>query len=68
MAIKSEVVVDRRSTAKELEKTMFCNCDLDKWQPERDTGHTKVCRIHKTVIVIATAIESGAVLSLKEVE
>jgi len=31
----------------ECEKTMQCNCDLDKWEPERDTGHSWVCRIHK---------------------
>ena len=31
----------------ELEKTMQCNCDLDNWEPERDTGHSWVCRIHK---------------------
>ena len=35
-------------TAKELEKTMQCNCDLDRWEPERTTGHSWVCRIHKT--------------------
>ena len=32
---------------KELEKTMQCNCDLDNWEPERSTGHSWVCRIHK---------------------
>jgi len=32
----------------ELEKAMGCNCDLDNWEPERDTGHAWVCRIHKT--------------------
>lgn len=25
-----------------------CNCDLDNWEPTRDTGHSHVCRIHKT--------------------
>jgi hypothetical protein len=29
------------------EKTMRCNCDLDRWEPERDTWHSWVCRIHK---------------------
>jgi hypothetical protein len=24
-----------------------CCCDLDNWQPELDTGHSWVCRIHK---------------------
>jgi len=32
---------------KEAEKEMGCNCDLDNWQPETDTGHSWVCRIHK---------------------
>jgi hypothetical protein len=27
---------------------MRCNCDLDNWEPERSTGHSCVCRIHKT--------------------
>lgn len=27
---------------------MGCNCDFDRWIPEVDTGHTWVCRIHKT--------------------
>lgn len=26
---------------------MQCNCDLDNWEPERTTGHSWVCRIHK---------------------
>lgn len=31
----------------ELEKTMQCQCDLDRWQPEKDTGHSWVCPIYK---------------------
>ena len=27
-----------------------CNCDLDNWEPEHDTGHSHVCRIHKLTI------------------
>ena len=38
---------DLRKTAKELSKTMQCNCDLDAWEPELDTGHSWVCRIHR---------------------
>ena len=30
----------------ELERSMQCFCDLDKWEPEH-TGHTFVCPIHK---------------------
>ena len=26
---------------------MRCNCDFDNWEPERDTKHSWVCRIHK---------------------
>ena len=33
---------------KKLEKEMQCNCDLDAWEPERDTHHSWVCRIHRT--------------------
>ena len=36
-----------REIAKEFRKTMQCNCDLDNWEPERNTGHSCVCRIHK---------------------
>lgn len=34
----------------DIEKTMQCNCDLDAWEPERSTGHSWVCRIHKAAI------------------
>lgn len=33
-----------------LEPSMRCNCDLDNWEPERNTGHSHVCRIHKAAI------------------
>lgn len=36
--------------AKELSKTMQCNCDLDSWEPEAGTGHSHVCRIHKAAL------------------
>lgn len=36
-----------REIAIELEEIMRCNCDLDNWQPEKSTGHSFVCRIHK---------------------
>jgi len=36
-----------KEIAKEFEATLQCNCDLDNWEPERDTGHSWVCRIHK---------------------
>ena len=26
---------------------MSCNCDLDAWQPEAESGHSWVCNIHK---------------------
>jgi hypothetical protein len=35
---------------KEKEKTMQCCCDLDRWEPEKDTGHSWVCPVHKAAI------------------
>ena len=32
---------------------MRCNCDLDNWEPERSTGHSHVCRIHRAAIAKA---------------
>jgi hypothetical protein len=31
---------------KETEGKFQCNCDLDNWEPEKNTGHSHVCRIH----------------------
>ncbi len=39
--------MDLRECVKHFEKKYRCNCDLDNWQPEIDTGHSWVCRIHK---------------------
>jgi hypothetical protein len=39
-----------KQAVKDAEDRMQCNCDLDNWQPERSTGHSCVCRIHKTAI------------------
>ena len=37
-----------REHARDLrDEGMGCNCDLDNWEPERDSGHSWVCRIHK---------------------
>ena len=36
-----------KDIVRSLEKGMQCNCDLDNWEPETDTGHSWVCRIHK---------------------
>jgi len=33
-----------------LEHRMRRNCDLDNWEPERSTGHSWVCRIHKAAM------------------
>lgn len=43
-----------RDYARDLrEGGMRCNCDLDNWEPERSTGHSWVCRIHKAAIAKA---------------
>lgn len=52
--LRREILCMRgRQKAKELRKTMKCNCDLDRWQPEESTGHSHVCRIHKAAILLA---------------
>jgi hypothetical protein len=27
-----------------------CRCDLDNWQPDKRTGHTSVCPVHKAAL------------------
>ena len=47
----SEEKREFREIAKDLQDSgMRCNCDLDNWEPERTTGHSCVCRIHKTAM------------------
>ena len=36
-----------------LEKTMQCSCDLDRWEPTKETGHSWVCQIHKAALAEA---------------
>ena len=44
--------MELREMAEVLYKSgMRCNCDLDNWMPEASTGHSHVCRIHKTTMV-----------------
>jgi hypothetical protein len=44
--------VTDREIAIELRKSMPCNCDLDNWVPEQRTGHTHVCRVHRSVLAV----------------
>ena len=45
---KKEVEMNLKEIAEKLKaEGMRCNCDLDNWQPEKTTGHSCVCRIHK---------------------
>jgi len=39
----------KRIVADVLRKKHGCNCDLDKWEPNDDTGHSSVCRIDKII-------------------
>ena len=40
-----------REIARSLKESgMACNCDLDRWEPEKATGHSHVCRIHKAAM------------------
>ena len=50
--MSSETTTTLRDAAKALKANgMRCNCDLDRWEPEKSTGHSRVCQIHK----VATA-------------
>ena len=55
----ADVVETAREIAKELSQTMQCNCDLDNWEPERSTGHSWVCRIHKAALSRHAARQSA---------
>lgn len=53
--LESEMAETTDKTAREIAQElasegMHCNCDLDNWMPERSTGHSCVCRIHKAAI------------------
>lgn len=46
--VEEKVMDDQREIATAFKSSgMGCNCDLDSWEPERSTGHSCVCRIHK---------------------
>lgn len=48
MTAALEGLTDLRARAKALMAGgMRCNCDLDNWEPTRETGHSHVCDIHK---------------------
>jgi len=47
-------------------KGMHCNCDLDNWEPERSTGHSWVCRIHKATIAAPPELIAEATEALKD--
>ena len=54
MKPNSEMNSKAREIAKKLrDNGMQCNCDLDNWEPERTTGHSWVCRIHKQAMLEA---------------
>lgn len=46
-------ITDMQAIISEIAKTTQCTCDLDRWEPERSTGHSWVCNIHKLAISTA---------------
>jgi len=50
METQTEKPSARDIARKMREDGMGCNCDLDNWEPERATGHSWVCRIHKAAM------------------
>lgn len=47
---QEENVKSARDFADQFRKDMRCNCDLDNWEPEKNTGHSWVCRIHRYAV------------------
>ena len=48
------ILVDRtRIIAKVVANFMCCNCDLDNYEPTKETGHSSVCQIHKKTLTLA---------------
>jgi hypothetical protein len=51
--VKQRYLEDHRfwQTAEQVKaEGVRCTCDLDNWEPDRRTGHSKVCRIHKITL------------------
>lgn len=51
-------------SAREIARNLYnngvpCNCDLDKWEPEQTTGHSRVCRIHRTATNAARSAQEN---------
>ncbi len=42
-----------------LEPRLHCNCDLDRWEPEANTGHSLVCRIHNAATKIKKVLDAA---------
>jgi len=42
-----------KQLVEKFESEMQCNCDLNNWEPTKQTGHSHVCRIHKAAIAKA---------------
>lgn len=58
-----------KPTLREQAKTlkdggMQCNCDLDNWSPEPETGHSHVCRIHKAALAQSEAHREPVVIRM----
>lgn len=47
-----------KDIVKQIEKTVACRCDLDNWEPEKSTGHSWICPIHKAAIAAHAAIQT----------
>lgn len=44
------------TTTPEPSDGVHCRCDLDRWQPEKETGHSWVCPIHKAMLAAKKAL------------
>ena len=49
-----------KEIVRQIESSVPCKCDLDRWEPEKSTGHSWVCPIHKAAIAVRDAIAKPA--------
>lgn len=60
-------VMSAHDFAARLKEKMRCNCDLDNWEPDKRTGHSWVCRIHRHAVGHYNAQFNGGRIEIRGV-